>query len=221
MKKPIHVMMIEDHPEFREIIEFAIGEEDDIELVGLYGNAEQGLRQLQESRTGKTVDIVLLDLNLPVMSGLEAMPWIKKYSPDTKIIILSQSTRQTDVLLAIKRGAAGYLLKSSTMDEIIEGMRSVMNGGATLDKGLAHFIINSLRRIPCEKKGKPRITKREKEVLTLVAEGLSQKEISSVMQIAQSTVTAHIQNVYKKLDAPNAPAAISKAFKEGILRPGE
>jgi DNA-binding NarL/FixJ family response regulator len=216
MKKPIQVMMIEDHPEFREIIEFAIGEETDIELTGLYGNAEQALRQLQEKQT---VDIILLDLNLPVMSGLEAMPWIRKYSPDTKSIILSQSNTEMDVLQAIKLGAAGYLLKSSTMDEIIAGIRTVMSGGATIDKNLAGFIISTLRNIPCEKKGKPRITKREKEVLILVADGLSQKEISDKLNIALCTVTAHIQSVYKKLDAPNAPAAITKAFKAGILRP--
>jgi DNA-binding NarL/FixJ family response regulator len=217
MKKPIQVIMIEDHPEFREIIEFAIDEEDDIELIGLYGNAEQALRQVQETQT--TADIILLDLNLPVMSGLEAIPWIKKYSPDTKIIILSQSNMETDVLQAIQLGASGYLLKSSTMDEIIEGLRAVKNDGAILDKNLAGFIMNTLRTIPCEKKEKPRITKREKEVLILVADGLSQKEISDQLNIALCTVTAHIQSVYKKLDAPNAPAAITKAFKAGILRP--
>ncbi|MEI6892651.1 MAG: response regulator transcription factor [Pontiella sp.] len=219
MKKTIQVMMIEDHPEFREIIEFAIGEEVDIELVGLYGNAEHALRQLQGEKTSKIVDVVLLDLNLPVMSGHEAMPWIKKYSPDTKVIILSQSNMETDVLQAIKQGAVGYLLKSSTMDEIIKGIRTVMNGGAILDKGLALFIINSLRDIPCKEKYKSSITKREKEVLILIADGLSQKEISHELKIRPCTVTAHVQSVYKKLDVPNAPSAISKAFKAGILRP--
>ncbi|VGO13021.1 Transcriptional regulatory protein DegU [Pontiella desulfatans] len=145
MKKPTRVMMVEDHPEFREIIEFAIGEEADIELAGLYGNAEQALRELQEKQS---VDIVLLDLNLPVMSGLEAIPWITKYSPDTKVIILSQSNMESDVLQAIQLGASGYLLKSSTMDEIIYGIRTVRDGGAIMDKGLARFIIHSLQKIP-------------------------------------------------------------------------
>jgi two-component system, NarL family, nitrate/nitrite response regulator NarL len=153
------------------------------------------------------------------MTGLEAMPWIRKYSPDTKIIILSQSNMESDVLQAIKLGAAGYLLKSATMDEIIKGIRTVMSGGATIDKNLAGFIMNTLREIPYEKKGTPSITKREKEVLILVADGLSQKEISDQLNIAPCTVTAHIQSVYKKLDAPNAPAAITKAFRAGILRP--
>ncbi|VGO19748.1 response regulator [Pontiella sulfatireligans] len=217
MKKQIKIMLVEDHPEYREILEFVFGKEKGLKLISQFGNAELALRNLQDGGQGTEPDIILLDLNLPGMSGLDAMPWFAKYTPDAKIIILSQSDHEADVLRAIQQGAAGYLLKSTTMDEITHGIRTVMDGGATLEPSLARFILKTLQpRLP-KTATEEGISHRELEVLSLIAKGLSQKEISSQLKISTYTVTDHLKHIYEKLNVPNAPSAIDKAHRLGLF----
>jgi DNA-binding NarL/FixJ family response regulator len=217
MKNQINVMLVEDHPEYRETLEFVLGKEKDIHLVSQFGNAELALRSLQEEAENQTPDIILLDLNLPNMSGLDAMPWFSKYAPDAKIIILSQSDHEADVLRAVQQGAAGYLLKSSTMDEITQGIHTVHDGGATLEPGLARLILSTLQPKLPKTTGGSKLTPRELEILTLVGDGLSQKQIAHQLDISTYTVTDHLKHIYEKLQVANAPQAISKAYKDGLL----
>lgn len=114
MKPIIRVMMVEDHPEYREGIALALETEDDVELISKFGTAERALRHLQVRHQPQKPDVILLDLNLPGISGLEALPYFRTCLPDAKVIILTQSDCETDVLAAISAGAAGYLLKSET-----------------------------------------------------------------------------------------------------------
>jgi len=217
MKNKINVMLVEDHPEYRETLEFVLEKEPDINPISQFGNAELALRSLENQTENNAPDIILLDLNLPGMSGLEAMPWFSEYAPDAKIIILSQSDMEADVLSAIQQGADGYLLKSSTMDEIILGIRTVMNGGAMIDPHLARFILSTLKPILPKETGDTKLSPRELEVLTLIGDGLSQKQIGQQLKISPYTVTDHLKHIYVKLHVANAPQAISKAFKSGIL----
>jgi two-component system nitrate/nitrite response regulator NarL len=196
MKKNIRIMLVEDHPEYREIIEFILQEETDIDLVSQFGNAGQALRSLQDMDQRKEVDLILLDLNLPGMSGIEALPYFKKALPNTRIIILTQSDNESDILSAIQRGASGYLLKSCTKKELSQGIRNVYNGGATIDPSIARFILNSLQLKLPKAAVESEISPREMEILTLVGDGLSQKQISHQLKITHFTVADHLKHIY-------------------------
>ena len=148
MKKRIRIILVEDHPEYRDVIEIALSKEPDLELVGEFGTAEAALRSLEDSATRQEADIILLDLNLPGISGIEAIPFFTATIPKVKIIVLTQSDREADVLEAISLGAGGYLLKSSTVASITEGIRSMMDGGAPIDSGIANYILKTLKTAP-------------------------------------------------------------------------
>jgi two-component system nitrate/nitrite response regulator NarL len=219
MKNKIRVMLVEDHPGYREVITRALKNEKLIELISQFGTAEIALRSLQDRSTRKVPDLILLDLNLPGLSGLEALPYFKQSIPDTKIIILTQSDKDADILNAISLGAKGYLLKSSTANQIRDGIKTVINGGASLDPAVANLILNTIserpRKVPLEKK----LSEREMEVLSRLGEGLVKKEIASVLGISITTVADHVRHIYEKLEVQNAPSAVNKAHRLGLFPP--
>lgn len=215
--RPIQVILVEDSPDYRLVIEHALEVEPDIELVGQYGTSEIALRALENNQPKLSPDLILLDLRLPGMDGLESLPWFQKAQPKAKIVILTQSNAESDVLKAIQLGAAGYLLKSSTADQLVDGIRSVIQGGATLDASIARFILDALQTSLPEEASEALLSKRQMEILALLADGLVKKEIADQLKISYSTVNTHVEHIYQKLNAANAPAAISKAYKKGIL----
>jgi DNA-binding NarL/FixJ family response regulator len=218
MKKKISIMLVEDHPEYREVLELSMNKEADLELISQFGTAEHALRSLQDISTRQEPDIILLDLNLPGMNGLEAIPFFYSALPGVKIIILSQSDREADVYRAITLGASGYLLKSSTLMSITENIRSVMDGGAPLDAKVARYILTTLKtQLSKPEDEAPLLSPREMEVLNLMAEGLAKKEIAESLSISTTTVVTHATHIYEKLNANNAPSAINKAHRLGLF----
>ncbi len=218
MNNSIRVMVIEDHPEYREVIGLTLQKEPDLELACEFGTAEGALRSLNDMSTRIEPDVILLDLNLPGMSGLDAVPYFRSAVPSAKIIILTQSDQEADVLRAIQLGAAGYLLKASTVARITIGIRSVMNEGAPLDAGVAKYILKHIKSVP-KQEPVTALSEREREILTLIAEGLAKKEIAEQLGIGVSTVVTHVSHIYEKLNAVNAPAAVAKAYKAGLIQP--
>ena len=221
MKNNIRIMLVEDHPEYREVVEMALNKEPGMQLMSQFGTAERALRSMQNCPRTEIPDIILLDLKLPGMPGLDSIRWFKEYVPDSRIIILTQSEREADILQAIIRGASGYLLKSSSLNQFKEGIRTVSNGGATLDAGVAKFVLETLKSTLPQKKNNREITEREMEVLTLLAQGLVKKEIANQLGISTTTVVTHVAHIYEKLHVQNAPAAVAKAFHMGIFTPGK
>ncbi len=221
MPSPIKVIVVEDNPEYRNVLKMALEFEDDINLVGIFGSAEHALRAMEpksaQGSEGAAPDIVLLDLNLPEMSGLEAMRWIREYLPETPIIVITQSDAESDVLTAIKNGATGYLLKSSTVKQIKDAIHTVADGGAHLDSKVAKYIMEQIQNAPTKDANQPTLSSREMEVLVLLSDGLVKKEIAEQLGISFFTVSTHIRHVYDKLNVLNAPAAVSTAYKTGIL----
>ncbi|MDF7799628.1 response regulator transcription factor [Pontiellaceae bacterium B1224] len=217
MNKIIKIMLVEDNPEFRDVVAFTLSDEPDIELQSQFGTADFALRSLQDRSTRNVPDLILLDLNLPGTPGLEAIPWFRKTVPNAEIIILTQSDREEDVLTAIHSGASGYLLKESTLDQLTEGIRMVMNGGASLDPAMAKFLINHHKKNPGPIANQELLSPRQLEILTCIADGKMQKEIADELNISTKTVETHIRHIYEKLNVQNAPAAISKAYKTGLF----
>ncbi|CAA6676259.1 MULTISPECIES: response regulator transcription factor [unclassified Lentimonas] len=219
MKKPISIIIVEDHFDYRDTLELLLGNMPEFEIAGSFNSAEQALRELESNQSQPDPEIILLDLNLPGMSGIEFIPWCQKYSPKSKILVLSQSNRESDVLRAIQKGADGYLLKSSTMHVIAEGLKAVSSGGAILDPNLASFILNELKaKAPQITVSGADITKRELDVLTLIADGHSQKEIGDQLAITKYTVTDHLKSIYAKLGVKNAPQAVAVAYRHGLFK---
>lgn len=218
MNRNIKILLVEDNPEYREVIKFALKRYDNMELSAEFGTAEIALRSFQDMSQRINPDIILLDLRLPGMDGLEALTHFRKTATDAKVIILTQSDSEDDVLRAISLGASGYLLKTSSMEEIADGIQTVMEGGASLDAGVAKFILNTLQAKLPRNQIEVMLTDRELETLTLLADGLLKKEIADQLGISITTVATHVSNIYEKLNVQNAPAAVAKAFRMGIFQ---
>lgn len=217
MNSKINIVIVEDNPEYRKVLEKAIAREEDMNIVGKASTAERALSMAQPTETQQAPDLILLDLKLPGMSGIEAIPRFKKLDPNTKIIILTQSDGEADVLNAISQGANGYLLKTASIQQIKEGIRTVIRGGSSLDPDMATFILNHLRGAPKKVAADISLTERELEILELLSAGLVKKEIAAQLNISFFTVSSHVRHIYEKLEVPNAPSAISKAHTLGLF----
>ncbi|MDG1242494.1 MAG: response regulator transcription factor [Opitutae bacterium] len=221
MTKNIRITLVEDNLDYRDIITLTLGAESDVELISQFGTSEAALRELKAMPAGKTPDLILLDLRLPGMSGLEALPHFRETLPDIPVIVLTQSDNETDVLTAISQGAAGYLLKSSTLEKLTEGVRTVMSGGAALDASIAGFILKTLQSKLASQEIHNVLTPREIEILTLLSNGLVKKQIGTRLDISFATVDTHIRHIYEKLNVQNAPSAVRKAFNLGLFTPSD
>ncbi|MFT5300771.1 MAG: two-component system nitrate/nitrite response regulator NarL [Mariniblastus sp.] len=217
MNQKIQVMLVEDHPEYRRVIQLSLEDEKNIELTFQVGSAERAIAMLRDRNSAKIVDLILLDLNLPGMSGLDALLDFRTIAPEKKIIILSQSGRETDVMCAIQRGASGYLMKSSTVSQVVEAIQVVAAGGALLDSGVAKFVLNSLRSSLPPAELEKALSKRELQILTLFGDGLLKKEVAKELGIQVTSVATYTRRMYEKLDVQNAPAAIAKAYRMGLF----
>jgi DNA-binding NarL/FixJ family response regulator len=217
MKNNIRITLIEDNPDYRDIIALTLGSERDIELIHQFGTAEAALRDLKKMPANEVPDLILLDLRLPGMSGLEALVHFREARPDTPVIVLTQSDEESDVLAAISHGAAGYLLKSSTLEKLTDGIRTVMSGGAVLDASVAAFILKTLQAKLTPQTINQILTPRELEILTLLSDGMLKKGIADELNISFATVDTHIRHIYEKLNVKNAAAAVRKAFNLGLI----
>lgn len=217
MKNRIDIAVIEDHPEYREMIEMLLEDEEGLFLNWKFGSAEWALRRIHSGQEKCQPDVILLDLGLPGMSGLEAIPELLAMVPDAKIIVVSQLNQEKSVINAITLGASGFLLKSATAAQIIRAVHEVDEGGNPLDARVAGYLLKNINSVLPSGGEKSALTNRELEVLELVSEGLVKKEIGGQLGIGESTVVSHVKNIYEKLGAANAPAAVAQAYRRGLL----
>jgi two-component system, NarL family, response regulator len=206
MSRPrIRVLCVDDHRIVREGIALIISREPDMEVVGLAASGEEAVLLFERQQP----DLTLMDLRLGAMSGLEAIHVIRRKDPTARIIVLTMYQGDEDVYRALAAGAATYLLKETLPDDLIRVMRDVHKGGHPLGA-------NVKARLD-ERAAQPTLTPREVEVITLVSQGLRNKEVAAVLSIAERTVAVHLTNIFTKFQVNERTAAVNVALRRGIV----
>jgi DNA-binding NarL/FixJ family response regulator len=209
------VMVVDDHPMWRDAVTRDL-DGAGFEVVATAANGTDALNRAPAARP----NVVVLDLQIPPPNGVEVTAALVKADPTVRVLILSASGEQDDVLDAVKAGATGYLVKSASRDELIEAVTRVARGDTVFTPGLAGLVLGEYRRLSdspaTPDRETPRLTDRETEVLRLVAKGLSYKQIAERLVLSHRTVQNHVQNTLRKLQMHNRVQLVRYAIEQGL-----
>jgi len=205
----IRLLIVDDHPVVRDGLHGMLDGQADFDVVGEAGDGVEAVNLVETLKP----DIVLMDLRMPVMDGVAALGEIKARSPEVQVLVLTTYDSDADILPAIEAGAAGYLLKDSSRQELYDGIRAAAGGETVLAPAVAARLVGKMRA-PAEEQ----LSSREVEVLQLVAEGESNSDIAQQLHISQATVKSHLVNIFGKLGVSDRTAAVTSALRKGILR---
>ncbi len=219
--EPLRILLVDDHLLFRKGLIRLLDVQPDFSVVG---EARDGLEAIEEARRLRP-DVVLMDINMPNCDGLEATRRIKAQMPEVKVVMLTVSDDEQDLVTAVKYGADGYLLKDLQPEELFEQLRRIGEGEAPLSHGMTGKLLNQLAGLVGPKRSRPVpepkaaavLSNRECEVLALVVEGFTNREIGEELGIARNTVKNHLRSVYAKLDVRNRTEAAAYAVGHGLI----
>nr|WP_308284462.1 response regulator transcription factor [Pseudonocardia oceani] len=213
MTDEITVMVVDDHPIWREGVARDLTERG-LDVVATAPDAGAAVRIAKATRPR----VVLMDLNLGATSGVDAIEGILAALPETKVLVLSASGEQADVLDAVKAGASGYLVKSAGAEELLAAVQRTAAGFPVFTPGLAGLVLGEFRRLAGEPAAEeaPVLTERETEVLRLVAKGLTAKQIGERLVVSHRTVESHVQNTLRKLQLHNRVQLVRYAIDQGL-----
>lgn len=214
---PVRVMVVDDHPMWRDAVA------RDLAAAGfdVVATAEDGPQAVRRARTCEP-DVLVLDLNLPALPGVEVCKQLVGNGSTLRVLVLSASGEHADVLEAVKSGATGYLVKSASTEELVDAVRRTAAGDAVFTPGLAGLVLGEYRRLASrsgaapEETDAPQLTERETEVLRLVAKGLSYKQVAERLVISHRTVQNHVQNTLGKLQLHNRVELVRYAIERGL-----
>jgi two-component system nitrate/nitrite response regulator NarL len=216
-RMPIRVMLVDDHVLFRKGVEALLTAHEDFDVVGEASNGKEAVEKVGMCKP----DVILMDIDMPVCSGLDAVKMIKSEMPHVHIVMLTVSDDDQDLFKAVKNGAGGYLLKNLEPKDLYEMLHGILRGEAPITGIMASKILDEFRspRPASEPKvkGEEELTERELEVIRLIAKGMSNKEIAGALNITENTVKVHVRTTLEKLHLNNRVQAAVYAVKEGLL----
>jgi len=208
----IRVFIVDDHAIVRKGLHALLTEIDDIEVVGEASDGEQAVRLTETAQP----DVILMDIVMPNMDGIEATQLITARQPEARVLALTSFAADDKVFPAIKAGALGYLLKDSDPEELVQAIRQVHRGEPSLHPSIARKVLRELGRPSPQPQTPEPLTEREVEVLRSVAKGMSNQDIADALTIAEVTVRTHVSNILSKLHLANRVQATLYALREGL-----
>ncbi len=219
----IRVLVVEDQPKILKAQIKLLETFDDLEIVGEALSGESALEKVEEVKP----EVLLLDLGLPQMSGIDVTRKIKATHPEIEILIFTIFDEEEKVIEAIMAGAAGYLLKGTPVEKIVEAIKDVKAGGAVIQPNLARALLRAIGTRPAGDEKPSRegmdggpasvLTDRELEILQIIAKGLSNNEAAKVLGLSKATIRTHLEHIYEKLDVTNRVEAVTEGIRQGII----
>lgn len=220
---PIRVLVVEDQPKILKAQIKLLETFDELEIVGEALSGESALEKIEETRP----DVLLLDLGLPQMSGIDVTRKVRADHPQIEILIFTIFDEEEKVTEAIVAGAAGYLLKGTPVEKIVEAIKDVHAGGAVIQPNLARSLLRLIGNQAEPRSGQFRsppageavsvLTGRELEILQIIAKGLSNNEAAKVLGLSKATIRTHLEHIYEKLDVTNRVEAVTEGIRQGII----
>ncbi|MBW3650501.1 MAG: response regulator transcription factor [Actinobacteria bacterium] len=209
----VRVVLADDHRILREGLRRSL-EAQGLDVVGEAADGEEAIELAEELRP----DVVLMDLTMPVLDGVEATRRIRLRRPEVRVVVLTMHADEATMARALRVGADGYLVKDCSSDEIADTLRTVTAGETAVSPALAASMLAEVHALPAASGAEEPVSKREEEVLQLIADGCSSAEVAEQLFISQKTVKNHLASIYHKLDARDRTQAVLRAVRMGIVR---
>ena len=210
----IKILIADDHPVVREGLSAMLSKEKEIQVVGEAENGTEAIRKARELQP----DIILMDLRMPEVDGVEAMRQIRVKNPDMKFIVLTTYDNDEYIFKGIEAGARAYLLKDAPREELFKAIRAVYKGESLIQPAVAGKVLDRFAELSREAQAPDVLSERELEVLNLMAKGAANKLIAATLSIGESTVKTHVQSIFQKLGVGDRTEAVTEAIKKGIIR---
>jgi DNA-binding NarL/FixJ family response regulator len=205
----IRLLLVDDHPVVRDGLRGVFADDPDFEVVGEAGNGAEAVARVE--RDG--ADVVLMDLRMPEMGGVEAIRRLRERAPSVRVLVLTTYDTDSDVLPAIEAGATGYLLKDAPRDELLRAVRAAFEGQPVLSPAVAGRLMGRVRKPP---PAEP-LSQRELDVLQLVADGATNREAAAKLFVSEATIKTHLLHIYEKLGVRDRAAAVGEAYRRRLL----
>ena len=210
----IKLLIVDDHAVVRDGLTTMLGREDDFAVVG---EAQNGLEAVEKTRALEP-DIVLMDLRMPELDGVEAMRRIREENLEVNFLVLTTYDTDEYIFHALEAGAKGYLLKDASREELFQAVRAVHRGESLMQPGVAARVVDRFAQLSRQASNTELLSGREVEVLQLMAKGSANKEIASSLSLSESTVKTHVANIFGKLEVNDRTGAVTKAMQKGIIK---
>jgi len=213
----IRILIVDDHEVVRDGLSVMMERQDDFQVVGEATNGQEAVDKALSLRP----DVILMDLRMPEMDGVEAMRRIRAEQEDAKFLVLTTYDSDEYIFDAIEAGAKGYLLKDASREDLFRAVRTVYQGESLIEPGVVSRVLNRLTELShraAHGPDHPALSEREVEVLQLMARGSANKQIAADLSITESTVKTHVANIFQKLEVSHRTEAVTKAMSQGIIK---